>query len=101
MRWTVMASGALLSLLFMCGCQENRPRERTLMLSSSVSDLYYRQVLNNLAMLHGNPGAIPYFSIPIQGVNQNQMCVSKIIEAKSAVPERDRSGDQENSPRRA
>jgi hypothetical protein len=29
------------------------------------------------------------------------VCVSKIIEAKSAVPERDRSGDQENSPRRA
>jgi hypothetical protein len=32
---------------------------------------------------------------------KGQVCVSKIIEAKSAVPERDRSGDQENSPRRA
>ncbi len=29
------------------------------------------------------------------------VCVGKIIKAKSAVPERDRSGNQENSPRRA
>jgi hypothetical protein len=29
------------------------------------------------------------------------LCVGKIIEAKSAVPERDRSVNQENSPRRA
>jgi hypothetical protein len=29
------------------------------------------------------------------------VCVGKIIEVKSAVPERDRSVNQENSPRRA
>jgi hypothetical protein len=29
------------------------------------------------------------------------LCVSKIIDKKSAIPEQDRSGKQQNSPRRA
>jgi hypothetical protein len=48
------------------------------------------------------PDVIPGREISIaQGRGYWEVCVSKIIEAKSAVPERDRSGDQENSPRRA
>jgi TIR domain len=36
-----------------------------------------------------------------ESVASKWVCVGKIIEAKSAVPERDRSVNQENSPRRA
>jgi hypothetical protein len=34
-------------------------------------------------------------------VFSDRLCVSKIIDAKYAVPEQHRSGKQENSPRRA
>jgi hypothetical protein len=46
MRAPAVGIGALLSIFFLVGCQETRLRERTLLLSSSVNDIYYRQVLN-------------------------------------------------------
>jgi hypothetical protein len=39
--------------------------------------------------------------VVVDAYGRVHLCVGKIIEAKSAVPERDRSVNQENSPRRA
>jgi hypothetical protein len=71
-----MMISAALSLAIVSGCQETRLRERTLQQASTVTDLYYRQTLNNLAMMYENPGAIPYFSLPSQGTNTNQNAVN-------------------------
>jgi hypothetical protein len=40
---------------------------RSTVLSGTVDTVYYTQVVNNLAMLHENPSALPYFGLPNQG----------------------------------
>jgi hypothetical protein len=76
MRWSAMLISSILLVALLSGCQEARLRDRTLMQAGGVNDLYYYQSLNNLAMMHANPGTIPYFSLPNQGTNQNQRTLS-------------------------
>src|SRR4051812_1306604 len=57
------------------GCMEIQLRDKAVKLSSTATDLYYLQVLDNLARLYDIPESLPYFSEPTQGTNslQNQV----------------------------
>jgi hypothetical protein len=62
----------LISLaLLVCGCQVDQVRQMSNRLGSTVPDLYYEQVLDNLALSYENPAAIPYFGVPSQGTSTN------------------------------
>ena len=56
-----------------CGCQAMRVQKNSNKLSSTVPDLYYGQVLDNVAMISSNPAATPYFSYPTQGTTANTL----------------------------
>jgi hypothetical protein len=71
MRRCIVAIAGALVVSMTVGCQESRLRNRTVMQAVTVNDLYHYQVLNNLAMIHADSGAMPYFSQPNQGTNQN------------------------------
>jgi hypothetical protein len=47
-------------------------RERTVDQARTITDVYYEQVLNNLALHAANPDALPYFSYPSTGANAIQ-----------------------------
>jgi hypothetical protein len=58
----------LVCLLFVAivvlpGCQATQLENRTLRQSATLSDLQYKQVLDNLAMTAANPSALPYFAV--------------------------------------
>jgi hypothetical protein len=63
-------------LLFTCGCQAIQVERMANRLTSTVPDLYEREVLNNLAMLAAKPSAIPYFGLVQQGTSANTRTVS-------------------------
>jgi hypothetical protein len=58
---------AVVCLLFV-GCQHIELRNHTLRQASTLTDLQYQQVLDNLAMFVQNPGSLPYFSITGTGL---------------------------------
>jgi hypothetical protein len=58
-------------LVVASGCQEIQVRKKSNRLVSTVPDLYYEQVLENIARTIAQPGSIPYFATPTQGTNQN------------------------------
>ena len=61
---------ALLAIL-PCGCMENVVQRKANLLTRTVPEMYYSEVMDNLAMLDANPAAMPYFGIPQQGTNSN------------------------------
>lgn len=65
-----IASLAVCSLL-LCGCQQDLVQKRVNKLVSTTTNLYYEQVLNNLAMTIERPDNLPYFGIPTQGTHTN------------------------------
>ncbi len=52
------------------GCTHVSLRNNTLKQESSLTDLQYRQVLDNIAMFCANPGALPYFALSSGGTAQ-------------------------------
>ena len=58
------------------GCQTTQLQQSTLHQAKSVTDLYYQQVLTNIAMLHGHPASLPYYSLPVSGQDVTQFSVS-------------------------
>src|ERR1022692_2544918 len=46
------------------GCMTTQLRNRMNDQASSIPDVYYQEVLNNLAMIHSSPSRMPYFSDP-------------------------------------
>ncbi len=68
-RTTCLAGVALLAL---CGCNAQQLRFTTMRLSETVPDLQERQVIENLARMAANPGALPYYTVINSGtVNIN------------------------------
>lgn len=65
-----MRRSLILMVVLFAGCAERMVGIRSSALSSTVDDLYYTQVLNNLAMMQANPASLPYFSVPTQGTSQ-------------------------------
>jgi hypothetical protein len=56
---------------FAGGCQQTVVQTRANKLVGTVSDLYYEQVLDNLAMSIARPDILPYFGVPAQAVHVN------------------------------
>ena len=59
----------LVVVLSTTGCQTTMLRERTVEQARTITDLYYEQVMNNIALHAANPDALPYFSYPATGQN--------------------------------
>lgn len=57
-------------LLVACGCQHAQLRRITARQASTLTELQYRQVLDNLAQTCANPHALPHFAIPTGGFTQ-------------------------------
>ena len=55
--------------LMNAGCMTTQLRNRQTEQASSIPDVYYQIVLNNLAMNAANPARMPYFSDPQTSVN--------------------------------
>jgi hypothetical protein len=70
------SSALIVALLFVSGCQTAQLQHATVQQSGSVTDLYYQQVINNIAMLHENPTRLPYFSQPQTGQTTAQYSLS-------------------------
>ena len=45
------------------GCAHRQLDRSTLRQAGTVTDIQYRQVLNNLAMVHANPDVLPSFAV--------------------------------------
>lgn len=60
----------LLIGMFVCGCQHTHLRSLTLKQASTITDLQYQQVVENLALVSVNPDALPHFAIPTGGQSQ-------------------------------
>jgi hypothetical protein len=54
----------LVLMLALCniGCMKNQLRTRMTTQASTIPDIYYQEVLNNLAMIQAQPSRMPYFS---------------------------------------
>ena len=57
------------TFLFVCvvcnaGCMRTQLRNRLTAQASTIPNLYYQEVLNNLAMIQADPSRMPYFSDP-------------------------------------
>jgi hypothetical protein len=61
--WVLAIAAAVLS----SGCMTTQLRKRANELASSIPDVYYQQVLDNLAMIAAEPARMPYFSDPTSG----------------------------------
>ena len=74
--WTLPL--ALACAVLSTGCMMSQLRNRMNEQASTIPDVYYQQVLNNLAMIVAEPAKMPYFSDPqtsrvaiAQGANVN------------------------------
>jgi len=76
MNSRMVSFSLILSMLLTTGCQTIQLRNTTVRQSCSVSDVYYMQVLNNLAMLEAEPYSLPYFSLPQTGQNTTQFSLA-------------------------
>jgi hypothetical protein len=56
---------------FAGGCQQTVVQTRVNKLVRTVSDLYYEQILDNLAMSIARPDVLPYFGMPTQATHTN------------------------------
>jgi hypothetical protein len=67
---------ATIILLLLPGCQAAVVRDHAAQLSGSIPDLYYEQVLDNIAMSIARPDALPYFGISTQATSANARLIS-------------------------
>lgn len=67
---------ALLLVALLSGCQHVQLERHTLRQAGTLTDLQYQQVLSNLALMHCNPGALPYYSLAGTGQTNVQLNVS-------------------------
>lgn len=51
-------------------------RERTVGQARTITDLYYQEIMDNIAMHAANPEALPYFSYPGTGGNSVQRTIA-------------------------
>ena len=58
MRWRSAATAAA-CLLALCGCVHRGLRDDTLRMAATLSELHYRMVMNNFAMLEAQADALP------------------------------------------
>ena len=72
MRLSAFSTLRVFSIAFLLlgGCQHLQLRKITTRQASTLSDLQYRQVLDNLAQCCDNPHALPHFAIPTGGFTQ-------------------------------
>jgi len=66
----------ILSFLSLIGCQSADVRRQTVSMCSHLSDLQYRQVVDNLALIADNPSALPHFALA-QGGHSNVQYISQ------------------------
>ncbi len=62
----------LLILFFTCcasGCATTHHKLNTIEQADGLSDIFEKQVLNNLARMHCKPHSIPHFAVPESGLN--------------------------------
>jgi hypothetical protein len=80
---------AIAVLLLACGCQATKTQEKVNELMDTVPNLYYQQVLDNLAMVYAKPGGLPFFGLPAQGTDTNthqlQMSYNPSLDYVSAL----------------
>jgi hypothetical protein len=83
----------LLLFPFLCGCQAKQLQFATARQARTVTDLYYDQVMNNVAMLSEHPEKLPYFSLPNGGQNSTQFSVTgnytmgfDLLASSSTIP---------------
>ena len=61
---------SMLAVIFLSGCNTYQLRARAVQQTTTITDLQYQQVLDNLAMFYVNPNSLPYFAVPSQGQSQ-------------------------------
>jgi hypothetical protein len=66
----------VLASLILSGCQTAQLQKSTLVQARSVTDIYYEQLLTNIAMLNTHPKSLPYFSLPQTGANTTQLSLT-------------------------
>lgn len=59
-----------MTILTLGGCTHQQLRSTTRHVEGTLTDLYYQQVLDNLALFMTNPAAMPYFAVTSNGVVQ-------------------------------
>ena len=64
--WVMIAVG----LSCVTGCTSGRLRQRTINQASTLPELQYQQVLNNLALFAANPSALPWHVNLKEGTSQ-------------------------------
>ena len=67
---------AILSIVICSGCQTAQLKHATVVQAPSVTEIYYQQILANVAMHYADPTALPFFSLPQQGTNTTQLSLT-------------------------
>lgn len=67
---------AILCIMICSGCQTTQLQHATEDQARTVNELYYGQILSNIAMLHDHSDRLPYFSLPDTGQNTTQVAVT-------------------------
>jgi hypothetical protein len=57
------------TILCCCGCTHGQLRYNTIQQANTLTEIYERQVLNNLAMFVENPYALPHFAVANLGTS--------------------------------
>ncbi|OAI41502.1 hypothetical protein AYO40_00265 [Planctomycetaceae bacterium SCGC AG-212-D15] len=65
-----------LCVLLLSGCEAAQLRNKTVRQAATLSDLQYKQVLDNLAMFQADPGAMPFYLLTPAGVTTIQQTVT-------------------------
>jgi hypothetical protein len=58
------------------GCMEHQLRDKAVTLTATTTDLFYMQVLNNVALTIDDPAALPHFDVPASATAQIQRSIS-------------------------
>jgi hypothetical protein len=59
------------AILSVTGCQQDLVQRRANKLTATVPNMYYDQILSNLAVSVSSPETLPYFGVPTQGTHTN------------------------------
>ncbi len=71
---------AAVFLALAIGCEHLQLEHHTLQQAKTLTDLQYRQVLDNLAMFHANPSALPFYSLAGTGqTNINLQASANVV----------------------
>jgi hypothetical protein len=63
-RLVAIATSCAVLVPSIAGCQAYQVANKVVGQTSTISEVQYRQVIDNLAMAADNPGALPYFGVP-------------------------------------